>query len=97
MNAVFIGLAVFLTALGFAGLYRAFVGPTTADRVAAINVTETKVTTIIVLVSVITAQEAYLSVALVYAMVSFVTTIGVTKYLTRGTLNWLAGSKRQER
>ena len=97
MNAIFIGLAVFLTALSFAGLYQAFVGPTASDRVVAVNVTETKVTTIIVLISVITAQEAYLSVALVYAMVSFITTIGVTKYLMRGTLNWLEGSKRQER
>ena len=86
MNHILIGLTLFLSVLTFAGLYRAYVGPTAADRVVAINVTATKVTVIIVLIAVVTAQDTYVNVALVYAMIGFVATIGVAKYLMKGTL-----------
>ncbi|TVP94330.1 MAG: cation:proton antiporter, partial [Acholeplasmatales bacterium] len=61
MNHVLIGLTLFLSVLTFAGLYRAYVGPTAADRVVAINVTATKVTVIIVLIAVVTAQDTYVN------------------------------------
>ncbi|MFH5882286.1 monovalent cation/H+ antiporter complex subunit F [Liberiplasma polymorphum] len=78
---------VFLLITSFVGLYRAYKGPTTADRVVAINVISTKVTTIIVLISLYAAQESYVNVALVYAMLGFIATIGVAKYLIEGKLS----------
>jgi multicomponent Na+:H+ antiporter subunit F len=71
----------------FAGLFRAYVGPTAADRMVAINMITTKVTTIIVMIALVTAQELYVSVALVYALIGFVTTIGVSRYLMKGKLD----------
>ncbi len=77
---------VFLIVLGFVALYRAYKGPQASDRVVAINVITTKAVTIIVLIAVITAQDSYLNVALLYALVGFMTTIGVGKYLMKGKL-----------
>ena len=79
--------AVFLILAAFVGLYRAYIGPSASDRVVAINVISTKVTTIIVLIALVTSQESYVNVALVYAMIGFVATIGVAKYLMKGKLD----------
>jgi len=79
--------AIILTLLSFVGLYRAFVGPTAADRIVAINMISTKVTAIIVLIALVTKQNSYVNVALVYAMIGFLTTIAVAKYLIKGRLD----------
>lgn len=77
---------IVLLLTSFVALYRAFKGPTTADRVVAINVISTKVTTIIILIALYSAQASYVNVALVYAMLGFIATIGVAKYLIEGKL-----------
>jgi len=79
--------AIILVAMSFVGLYRAFVGPTAADRIVAINMIATKVTTIIVLIAIVTKQGSYVNVALIYAMIGFIATIGVAKYLLKGKLS----------
>lgn len=75
-----------LALLSFVSLYRAIVGPTSADRIVAINVLSTKVTTLIVLLALFNNQEAFIDVALVYAMIGFITTVGVSKYLEKRKL-----------
>ncbi len=87
METVYIISAVGLLALTFLCLLRAAVGPTAADRVAAINVIGTKTMVIIGLVSFIFGQEFFLDVALVYALIAFVMTIGVAKYMEKGALD----------
>ena len=84
---VLIGCAIFLVLLSFVGLYRAYKGPTAADRIVAINVISTKVTVVIVLIALWIKQGSYVNVALLYAMIGFVTTIGVAKYLLKGRLD----------
>ncbi len=86
INVIYFAVA-FLIGLAFVALYRAYKGPTAADRVVAINVITTKVVTIIVLIAAITNQNSYVNVALVYALIGFMTTIGVGKYLLKGKLN----------
>jgi len=78
--------AVLLLLLTFLCLLRAAIGPTAADRVAAINVIGTKTMVLIALVSFISGQEYFLDVAIIYALISFVMTLGVARYLERGTL-----------
>ncbi|MBS4031062.1 MAG: cation:proton antiporter [Clostridiales bacterium] len=82
----FIVTAVILTAAAFLCLYRAVVGPTEADRVVSINIVGTKTVVIIALVSLVFHQEFFLDVALVYALISFITTIGIAKYMEKGAL-----------
>lgn len=86
MINLFIGASIILCLLSFASLYRAIVGPTVADRVVAINMISTKVSIIIILVALILGEKNYVDVALIYAMVSFITTVSVAKYLERGKL-----------
>ena len=84
---VVIGSIILITLMTFVGLFRAYVGPSAADRMVAINMITTKVTTIIVMIALVTAQELYVSVALVYALIGFVATIGVSRYLMKGKLS----------
>lgn len=81
-----IGLTIFLAVLAFVCLYRAFVGPTAADRVVSINVITTKVTVLIATIAIITNQDAYIDVAFIYAMMGFVATFTVSKYIEKGKL-----------
>ncbi len=84
---VIMGCAIFLVLLSFVGLYRAYKGPTAADRIVAINVISTKITVVIVLIALWIKQGSYVNVALIYAMIGFITTIGVAKYLLKGRLD----------
>jgi multicomponent Na+:H+ antiporter subunit F len=86
MNTAFTMTAVFLALLSFMCLYRAYAGPTAADRVVAINVITTKIAMLIVLLSIITGQEVFVDVALIYAMMGFIATICVSKYIEKGKL-----------
>jgi len=86
MITAYIITAVFLALLVFFSLYRAYAGPTAADRVVAINVITTKIAMLIVLLSIITGQEVFVDVALIYAMMGFIATICVSKYIEKGKL-----------
>ena len=83
--AVLIGIII-LVLLTFVGLFRAVVGPTAEERIVAINMIATKVTIIITMIALITAQRFYVDVALVYALLGFITTIGLAKLLMKGKL-----------
>lgn len=84
--------AILITSLGlilliFASLYRAVVGPTSADRVVAINVIGTKTVVLLVLIGYAFGEiPFYVDVALVYALISFLLSIGVARYVERGTI-----------
>ncbi|MFA7560795.1 MAG: monovalent cation/H+ antiporter complex subunit F [Candidatus Izemoplasmatales bacterium] len=78
--------AIILVLLTFVGLFRAIKGPTAEDRIVAINMISTKVTVIIVLIALITSQAFYVDVALVYALLGFIATIGLAKLLMKGKL-----------
>lgn len=86
MENFFIGAAIIISLLIFVCLYRAYKGPSAADRVVAIDVISTKIVVLIVLISMITDHESFVDVALVYGMIGFITTIAVSKYLEKGKL-----------
>ena len=83
---IFTGITIFLSLLAFVCLYRAYIGPTAADRVVSINVITTKVTVLIAFIAIITDQDAFVDVALIYAMMGFIATIAVSKYIEKGKL-----------
>jgi multicomponent Na+:H+ antiporter subunit F len=89
MNMLEMGIWLILIALAilsFASLYRSIKGPSVADRIIAINVISTKVTVMILLISIVLNQTGYMDVALIYALVGFITTLSVSKYLAKGKL-----------
>lgn len=82
---------MFLLAVASVCLYRAYTGPTVLDRVLAVNVIGTKTMVLLVLLAFVFDRALYLDVALVYALLNFVTTVVATRYFETGALSgeWL--------
>ncbi|WP_346426814.1 monovalent cation/H+ antiporter complex subunit F [Wenzhouxiangella sp. XN201] len=70
-------LAVFLTMA--LALVRAFKGPTNYDRILAVNVFGTKTVLVVALIVFITGHDDLVDVALVYALINFITVVAVLK------------------
>ncbi len=70
-------LAVFLTMT--LSLVRAFRGPTNYDRILAVNVFGTKTVLGVALIVFITGHDDLIDVALVYALINFITVVAVLK------------------
>lgn len=79
--------AIVVMIMIFLSLIRALAGPTAPDRVAAINIIGTKTLVIITLIARIYGQEFFLDIAMIYALMSFITTVGIAKYLEKGVLD----------
>lgn len=79
-----IALIIFLSLIllgAFLSLLRIFIGPSVADRVAALDIMNVIVTGVIVLFSLIEKNELFLDISLVYAVLSFLETVVVARYL----------------
>lgn len=74
-------LCIVVTCLAFLSLYRAAVGPTAADRTIALNAIGTKVVLIVAMLSIIDGTPQLLDVAMAYALMNFLGTCGVARYL----------------
>ena len=61
-------------------LARAFVGPTLYDRILAVNAVGTKTVLLIALLGFLQGRPQFLDIALVYALINFISTIGVLRY-----------------
>ncbi|MBS3971539.1 MAG: cation:proton antiporter [Erysipelotrichia bacterium] len=77
---------VLLLSMTFISLVRAVIGPSMLDRLIAINVIATKVTTLIVLVAFALNQDMFIDVAMVYALLGFIMSVGVSKFVFKGGL-----------
>ena len=71
-----------LSITSFLCLVRIVVGPTHFDRVIALNLMVANITAIIVTLAIHYNHLVYLDVALVYAILGFVSVIAISKYLT---------------
>ena len=74
-------VAIALVLLAFVAFYVAFKGKKHSDKLIAINVISTKVTVLIAIFALKTDQFSYVDVALVYAMMSFITTVIIARYM----------------
>ena len=66
--------------------YRVVVGPTVPDRVVALDAIATNVVAITVLFALKTGRGLYVTVSLVLAIIGFLSTVAVAKYLTEGDI-----------
>lgn len=74
--------AVLVLLAALAVLHRVIVGPTVLDRVMAVNVIGTKTIVLLVLIGFIYGRPSmFLDIALVYALINFIATIAVLRYL----------------
>ncbi len=63
---------------------RAIAGPTLPDRVVALDTINTLMVAIMIILSVVYREVILVDVAIVYALLSFVSTLYIAKYLEGG-------------
>ena len=64
-------------------LARAVMGPTVYDRVLAVNMMTTKTTLLIALLGFLAGRPEFLDVALVYALINFISVVAVLRLFGR--------------
>ena len=74
-TALMQGAMIVLGLCLFVCLFRAVKGPTTADRIVAVNMTGTFVITIILFLSLLMHEDYLVDIALIYAMLSFLAVV----------------------
>ena len=77
-------MSVFLALLllcSFLCLYRVGKGPTAPDRTVAIDIFGTLVVGFCVILSIMTKKDLYMNIGISWALVSFIGTIALAKYL----------------
>ena len=75
---VIIGLGIILC------LVRLLKGPTTPDRAVALDTLATITTALLVLLSSIFQRYVYLDVALIYAVLTFIGSVAIARFLEKG-------------
>jgi len=70
-----------LAALMLLALVRLFKGPTPADRVVALDAINTLIVAAMIVLGVVFRQIIFIAGAIVYALLSFVGTLYIAKYL----------------
>ncbi len=81
LSTLIIILAAFLT------LYRVILGPSVYDRTLAANVMGTKTVVILALIGFIYERPHFMDIALLYALINFIATLAVLRYIERGSLD----------
>jgi len=76
-------LLAILVTMGLA-LARALAGPTTYDRIAAVNIFGTKTVLLIAVLAFFSGRGDLLDIALVYALINFISVVAALKLVTRG-------------
>jgi multicomponent Na+:H+ antiporter subunit F len=59
---------------------RAIIGPTLYDRVLAVNMFGTKTVLLISLLGFVMGRPEFLDIAIVYALINFISVIGILRY-----------------
>ena len=86
-------LAILVT-MGLA-LMRALAGPTTYDRIAAVNMFGTKTVLLIAVLAFLSGRTDLLDIALVYALINFIGVVAALKLVTQGEFHSSDSEKRK--
>ena len=77
-------------------LVRALLGPTVYDRILAANSFGTKTVLIIAVYGFLTGRPDFLDIALVYALINFISVVAVLKFFEYGDLGASAAGEEAE-
>ncbi len=88
---MFAAAAIALLVTMATALFRALSGPTVFDRILAVNSFGTLTVLLIAVLGFLTERPDFLDIALVYALINFIGTIAVCKYVTFSSLGYSAG------
>ncbi|NIA07119.1 MAG: hypothetical protein GWP14_05710 [Actinobacteria bacterium] len=79
---IFIYGAIFVLALcTYLCMYRICRGPTAADRTVGIDILGVTLVSFCALLGVLTGRDLYITLAIAWALLAFIATIGLGKYL----------------
>jgi multicomponent Na+:H+ antiporter subunit F len=79
-NTLFLALIGAFVLTTVVAVYRVARGPTTQDRVIAVNAIGTTTVLIIALIAAVFDEPAFLDVAIVYALLNFIMSIAISKF-----------------
>lgn len=74
---------VLLAVCALFSLVRAIIGPTTADRLIAVNMTGTQIICLICLVTARSGEGGFTDIAVIYALLSCLAAVVFTKIVTK--------------
>ena len=81
MIETFFIVAIFLLIFMIFGVIRIVLGPTVPDRVVGLDTINTLVIAVMIILGAAYDEVIYIDVAIVYALLSFVGTLYIAKYL----------------
>ncbi len=87
MPWIYLATAVVLLVGMFMILIRAIAGPTVYDRILATNALGTKTIVFVTLLGYVSGRTEFIDMAIIYALVSFITTIAILKFAEMGRLD----------
>ena len=81
MKIFFLSSGIYLSLLMLLPLYRAVFGPTVLDRLVGVNAIGSKTTVLLLIIGLIYGRvEMFVDIAIAYALLNFITTLGAAKY-----------------
>jgi multicomponent Na+:H+ antiporter subunit F len=86
MIDLFYASVVVLILTIFLCLYRVVIGPGVENRLIAVNTIGTTTIIILVIIGIIYGRPIFLDIAIVYAMINFIATLAVARYLKEGCI-----------
>jgi multicomponent Na+:H+ antiporter subunit F len=86
MIDIFLVSAIILTFTIFLCLYRVVFGPGVENRLIAVNTIGTKTIILLVIIGFIFVRPIFIDISIVYAMITFIATLAIAKYLRRGCI-----------
>lgn len=86
MIDIFLASTIILILTIFVCLYRVVFGPGVENRLIAANTVGTKTIILLVLIGFIYNRPLFLDISIVYAMITFIATLAIAKYLRRGCI-----------
>lgn len=81
MTDIFMVAVVLMGVFALLALVRMILGPSVPDRVVAMDAINTLTVAVMILLGVVFQQLIFIDVAIVYALLSFVSTLFVAKYI----------------
>lgn len=93
LHYILITVLIILALTAFACLIRAIIGPSVADRLMAVNMMGTIVIVIIAVLTVLLSEGFLADICIIYAMISFLAVIVLTKVYI-GTYIQKGGSRK---
>jgi multicomponent Na+:H+ antiporter subunit F len=86
-DRIFTYYIIVLSCFAFFCLYRAYKGPSSADRVLAVNVILTKTVVILCVMSILYDSTFFIDIAFVYSLIGFIGAVALAKFLQSKNLS----------